>query len=65
MMGGEHSSKELFEQRINNYSEHLHVSPPQPINFNLLGRKGNTLKLERTAKLNDKQTSILTVRDIQ
>ncbi len=24
---GEHSSKELFEQRINSYSEHLHMSP--------------------------------------
>jgi hypothetical protein len=23
-VGGEHSSKELFEQLINNYSEHLH-----------------------------------------
>jgi hypothetical protein len=23
-MGGEHSSKELFEQLINSYSEHLH-----------------------------------------
>jgi hypothetical protein len=22
-VGGEHSSKELFEQRVNNYSEHL------------------------------------------
>jgi hypothetical protein len=27
--GGEHSSKELFEQRINSYSEHLHMSPRQ------------------------------------
>jgi hypothetical protein len=27
-VGGEHSSKELFEQRVNSYSEHLHMSPP-------------------------------------
>ncbi len=26
-MGGEHSSKELFEQLINSYLEHLHLSP--------------------------------------
>ncbi len=26
-LGGEHSSKELFEPRINSYSEHLHISP--------------------------------------
>ncbi len=25
-VGGEHSSKELFEQRVNNYSEHVHMS---------------------------------------
>ncbi len=26
-VGGEHSNKELFEQSINSYSEHLHMSP--------------------------------------
>jgi hypothetical protein len=25
-VGGKHSSKELFEQRVNSYSEHLHMS---------------------------------------
>jgi hypothetical protein len=28
-MGGEHSSKELFEHCINSYLEHLHMSPHQ------------------------------------
>jgi hypothetical protein len=28
-VGGEHSSKELSEQRIINYSEHLHMRPRQ------------------------------------
>jgi hypothetical protein len=28
-VGGQHSSKELFEQRVNSYSEHLHMSPWQ------------------------------------
>ncbi len=28
-VGGEHSSKELFKQRANSYSEHLHMSPRQ------------------------------------
>jgi hypothetical protein len=35
-----------------------------PINFGLLGGNGNTLKLEMTTKLKDKQTSIATVRDL-
>jgi hypothetical protein len=35
-----------------------------PINFGLLGGNGNTLKLEMTSKLKDKQTSIATVRDL-
>jgi hypothetical protein len=26
VVGGKHSSKELFEQPINSYSEHLHMS---------------------------------------
>jgi hypothetical protein len=25
-LASEHSSKELFEQRVNSYSEHLHIS---------------------------------------
>ncbi len=34
VVGGEHSGKELFEQHINSYSEHLHMSPLQCyINF--------------------------------
>jgi hypothetical protein len=28
-VGGRRSSKELFEQRINSYSGHLHMSPRQ------------------------------------
>ncbi len=32
-----------------------------PINIDLLGENGNTLKLKTTAKLNNKQTSIATV----
>ncbi len=32
-----------------------------PINFGLLGGNGNTLKLEMTTKLKDKQTLIATV----
>jgi hypothetical protein len=28
-VGGEHSSKELFEQHVNRYSKHLHMSPRQ------------------------------------
>jgi hypothetical protein len=35
-----------------------------PVNFGLLGGNGNTLKLEMTTKLKDKQTSIATVRDL-
>jgi hypothetical protein len=35
------------------------------MNFDLLGGNGNALKLETTAKLHDKQTSIATIRDIQ
>jgi hypothetical protein len=35
-----------------------------PINFGLLGGNGNTLKLEITTKLKDKQTSTATVRDL-
>jgi hypothetical protein len=27
--GGEHSRKEPFEQLVNSYAEHLHMSPPQ------------------------------------
>jgi hypothetical protein len=34
------------------------------INCALLGGNGNTLKLEMTTKLKDKQTSIATVRDL-
>jgi hypothetical protein len=29
MVGGEHSSKELFEQLVNSNSEHLHMNPRQ------------------------------------
>jgi hypothetical protein len=35
-----------------------------PISFGLIGGNGNTLKLEMTTKLKDKQTSIATVRDL-
>jgi hypothetical protein len=35
-----------------------------PINFSSLGGNGNTLKLEMTTKLKDKQTSKATVRDL-
>ncbi len=35
-----------------------------PISFGLLGGSGNTLKLEMTTKLKDKQTLIATVRDL-
>jgi hypothetical protein len=35
-----------------------------PIDFGLLGGNGNTLKLEMTTKLKDKQTLIATVRDL-
>jgi hypothetical protein len=35
-----------------------------PINFDLLGGNGNTLKLKSTKKLKDKQTSIATVPDL-
>ncbi len=35
-----------------------------PINFGLLGGNGNTVKLEMTTKLKDKQTSLATVRDL-
>jgi len=31
-VGGEHSRKEPFEQLVNDYSEHLHMSPRQ-INY--------------------------------
>jgi hypothetical protein len=37
LVGGERSGKELFEQRINSYSEYLHMSPLQCyINYTLL-----------------------------
>jgi hypothetical protein len=33
MVGGEHSSKELFEQCIICYSEHLHMKPATTLYF--------------------------------
>ena len=35
-----------------------------PINFGLLGGNGNTLKLEMTTKIKDKQISLVKVRDL-
>ncbi len=50
MVGGEHSRKEPFEQLVNSYSEHLHMSPRQDnIFFGLVEAKHCKIVLEMSS----------------